>query len=146
MNQYSKEKEKSFFLSSTKIFFTFIHSFISSFLAGEMKSQKIFFSFFFSMGWNQSLLLESSSSSHPIDPNFRNEKLKSKDPKKMSETLATKVFFLSLRLIFLSLRPFFKSPATTGKKVSCFFGCHNLHQMSFRNDKNVFSFRSREIL
>ena len=101
-------KNESIFQRKRKKFFPFVyqdlfhsHTFIHFFLScWRNEIPKDIFSFFFSMGWNQSLLLESSSSSHPIDPNFRNEKLKSKDPKKMSETLATKVFFLSLRLIF----------------------------------------------
>ena len=97
--QRERERKKNFFSISSEIFsLPSIHSFLPFLL--EKWNPRWYFFLLFSMGWNQSLLLESSSSSHPIDPNFRNEKLKSKDPKKEDVRNFCYKSFFSICLIF----------------------------------------------
>ena len=131
-----KKKKKVFSFRLPRSFsLSYIHSFLP-FLLEKWNPKRYFFPFSFQ--WDGIKVYFWSHHLHRIR-SIRISEMKNWNRKiqKRCQKLWLQKFFFYLSVSFFYLWGLFKSPATTGKKVSCFFGCHNLHQMSFRNDKNV---------
>ena len=132
--QRKRKKVFSFVYQDLFHFHTFIHFFLSCW-RNEIPKDIFFFFLFNGMEskftFGVIIFIASDRSE------FQKWKIEIERSKKDVRNFGYKSFFSISPSHFFIFEAFLSLLRRQEKKVSCFFGCHNLHQMSFRNDKNV---------
>ena len=133
---FQRKRKKVFSFRLPRSFsLSYIHSFLP-FLLEKWNPKRYFFLFLFNgmeskFTFGVIIFIASDRSE------FQKWKIEIERSKKDVRNFGYKSFFSISPSHFFIFEAFLSLLRRQEKKVSCFFGCHNLHQMSFRNDKNV---------